>query len=208
MRNQKAKRNLEDTYLIVGFGNPGKEYHNTRHNLGFKAVDLFCSQLGLHLSDRRFQALSSSTNYHGKKIIVASPQTFMNLSGVSVKHLLDYYTTEVKNLLVVHDDLDLDVGRLKIVRGGGAGGHHGVESVIIHLKTNEFNRIRIGIGRPRYNEPIEDFVLSPPYDDQKNPIKDILYSAVEAIKLFIMDGVESAMSKFNSLTTQEKEVEG
>ena len=105
--------------------------------------------------------------------------------------------------MVIHDDLDLDVGRLKIVRGGGAGGHHGVESVIIHLKTNEFNRIRIGIGRPRYNEPIEDFVLSPPYEDQKKPVKDMLYSAVEAIKLFIMDGVESAMVKFNSLTTQE-----
>ena len=122
MRNQKAKRNLEDTYLIVGFGNPGKGYQNTRHNLGFKAVDLFCSQLGLHLSDRRFQALSSSTNYHGKKIVVACPQTFMNLSGLSVKYLFDYYTPEVRNLMVIHDDLDLDVGRLKIVRGGGAGG--------------------------------------------------------------------------------------
>jgi PTH1 family peptidyl-tRNA hydrolase len=208
VRNQKAKRNLEGTYLIVGFGNPGKGYHNTRHNLGFKAVDLFCSQFGLCLSDRRFQALSSSTNYHGKKIIVACPQTFMNRSGLSVKYLFDYYTPELRNLMVVHDDLDLDVGRLKIVSGGGAGGHHGVESVIIHLKTNEFNRIRIGIGRPRYNETIEDFVLSPPYDDQKKPIKDILYSAVEAIELFIMDGVESAMSKFNSLTIQEKEVEG
>ncbi|MBE9521988.1 MAG: aminoacyl-tRNA hydrolase [Proteobacteria bacterium] len=207
MRNQKAKRNLEDTYLIVGFGNPGKGYQNTRHNLGFKAVDLFCSQLGLHLSDRRFQALSSSTNYHGKKIVVACPQTFMNLSGLSVKYLFDYYTPEVRNLMVIHDDLDLDVGRLKIVHGGGAGGHHGVESVVFHLMTNEFNRIRIGVGRPRYDEPIEDFVLSPPYEDQKKPIKDILYSVVEAIELFIMNGVESAMNKFNSLTMREKEVE-
>jgi PTH1 family peptidyl-tRNA hydrolase len=207
VRKKEAKRNPEDIYLIVGFGNPGKGYHNTRHNLGFRAVDLLCLQLGLHLSNRRFQALSSSTTYHGKKIVVACPQTFMNRSGLAVRHLFDYYKSEARDLIVVHDDLDLDVGRLRIARGGGAGGHHGVESVIFHLKTNEFNRIKIGIGRPRYNEPIEDFVLNPPYEDQKKPIEDILHSAVEALKLSITDGVESAMNMFNSLGMWNKEVE-
>lgn len=206
VRNQKAKRNLEDTYLIVGFGNPGKGYHNTRHNLGFKAVDLFCSQLGLHLSDRRFQALSSSTNYHGKKIVVACPQTFMNLSGLSVKYMFDYYTPEVRNLMVIHDDLDLDVGRLKIVRGGGAGGHHGVESVIYHLGTNGFTRVKIGIGRPTNNEPVEDFVLNPPNHDQQQTIKDVLHLVRDAIESFILDGLEAAMNKFNSVRTKKEGV--
>jgi len=194
--------------LIVGLGNPGIRYTSSRHNLGFKAVDLLCTELGLHLSDRRFQALSASTNYHDEKIVLACPQTFMNRSGLAVKHLAEYYEPEIRNLMVVHDDIDLDVGRIRIVRGGGAGGHHGVESVISHLATNGFNRIKIGIGRPRYNEPIEDFVLNPPYDDEQKTIKDTLRVVTGAIRSFIVDGMEVAMSNFNSLTVRKREVEG
>ena len=109
--------------------------------------------------------------------------------------------------MVIHDDLDLDVGRLKVVRGGGAGGHHGVESTFSHLKTNGFNRIKIGIGRPRHGESIEDFVLSPPYEDQKEPIKDTLHTVVEAIELFVIRDIESAMNTFNAPGIRNKEVE-
>ncbi|UCH08960.1 MAG: aminoacyl-tRNA hydrolase [Deltaproteobacteria bacterium] len=194
--------------MIVGFGNPGKRYRDTRHNLGFKAVDLFCAKLGLHLSDRRFQALSARTTYHDKRLVVSCPQTFMNRSGLAVKQLVEYYRPETKDIMVIHDDLDLDVGRMKIVRGGGAGGHHGLESVFFHLKITEFNRIKIGIGRPRHGESIEDFVLSPPYEDQKEQIKDILHTVVEAIELFVMRDVESVMNTFNSPGMRKKEVEG
>jgi PTH1 family peptidyl-tRNA hydrolase len=131
----------------------------------------------------------------------------MNRSGLAIKYLVEYHKPETRNIMVVHDDIDLDVGSIKIARGGGAGGHHGVESVIYHLGTNGFNRIKIGIGRPRYNEPIEDFVLSPVYDDQQKTIKDVLHVAVEAIESFILDGVEVAMNKFNSLTMRKEEVE-
>jgi PTH1 family peptidyl-tRNA hydrolase len=131
----------------------------------------------------------------------------MNRSGLAVKQLVEYYRPETKNVMVIHDDLDLDVGRMKIVRGGGAGGHHGVESVVFHLEITEFNRIKIGIGRPRHGESIEDFVLSPPYEDQKESIKDILHTVVEAIELFVMQNVESAMNTFNSLGMRKKEVE-
>ncbi len=131
----------------------------------------------------------------------------MNRSGLAVRYLVEYYRPEIRNLMVIHDDLDLQVGRLKIVHGGGAGGHHGVESVIFHLNTNEFNRIKIGIGRPRHNEPIEDFVLSPPYEDQEKSINDVLHVVGDAIELFVLDGVESAMNKFNSLAAGKKEVE-
>ncbi len=193
--------------MIVGLGNPGTEYKDNRHNLGFRAVDLLCAELALHFSDQRFHALSTSTDYHDKKIILACPQTFMNRSGLAVKHLVEYYKLEIRNMMVVHDDIDLDVGRMKIVRGGGAAGHHGIESVIYHLGTDGFNRIKIGIGRPRYNEPIEDFVLSPLYDDQQKTIKEVLHVAIEALKSFILDGVEAAMNNFNSLMVGEKGVE-
>lgn len=130
----------------------------------------------------------------------------MNRSGLAVKHLVEYYKPEVTNIMVVHDDIDLDVGRIKISRGGGAAGHHGVESVIHHLGTEGFNRVRIGIGRPRYGEPIKDFVLNPPYDDQKRTIKEVLHVVTEAIESFVFEGVESAMNKFNFLTIREEDI--
>jgi PTH1 family peptidyl-tRNA hydrolase len=182
-------------------------YKSSRHNLGFKAVDLFCTKLGLHLSDQHFQALSTITNYHNRKTVLACSQTFMNKSGLAVKCLVEYYKPEIRNIMVVHDDIDLDVGHIKIVRGRGAGGHHGVESVIYYLGTNGFNRTKIGIGRPRYNESIENFVLNPVYEDQQKTINDVLHLAIEAIESFILDGVEMAMNRFNSLTIKGKEVE-
>lgn len=131
----------------------------------------------------------------------------MNRSGLAVYYLVKHYRPALKNVLVVHDDVDLDVGRIKIVRRGGAGGHRGVESVIYYLESNGFNRIKIGLGRPRYNEPIEDFVLSPIYDDQQSEIKDVLHLVTKAIESFILDGVESAMNNFNSLIIGKNEVE-
>ena len=128
------------------------------------------------------------------------PITFMNRSGIAVNCLADHYELEMKNLMVVHDDIDLSVGRIKIANGGGAGGHHGVESLINHLGTNGFCRTKIGIGRPRYNEPIEDFVLSPVYEDEQEKIKAVLHVTIEAIESFILENAEYAMNKFNSLT--------
>ena len=193
--------------MIIGLGNPGTAYKDSRHNLGFKTVDLLCNQLGLRLSDQRFKTLSTSTNYHNKKILLACPQTLMNRSGIAVKDLVEHYRPNIKDIMVIHDDIDLDVGRIKIVSGGGAGGHHGIESVAYHLGTNEFCRTKIGIGRPRYNEAIEDFVLTPFYDDQQTTIKEVLHLAVKAIESFVLYGVEAVMDTFNSLTTRKKEGE-
>jgi len=131
----------------------------------------------------------------------------MNRSGVAVKQLVEYYRPETGNVLLIHDDLDLDVGRMKVVRGGGTGGHHGLDSVFVHLKMTEFNRIKIGIGRPRHGESIEDFVLNPPYEDQREQIDNILHTAAEAIELFVLQDVESAMNTFNSVGVRKKEVE-
>jgi len=131
----------------------------------------------------------------------------MNRSGIAVKYWVEYYRPEIRNVMVIHDDIDLDVGRIKIACGGGAGGHHGIESVAYHLGTNGFSRTKIGIGRPRYNEAIEDFVLNPFYDDQQTTIKETLQVAVKSIESFVLYGVEAAMNTFNSLTTRKKEVE-
>jgi len=123
----------------------------------------------------------------------------MNRSGIAVKRLADHFEPEIKNIMVVHDDIDLGVGRIKIVNGGGSGGHNGVESVIHHLETNEFCRAKIGIGRPRHNEPIEGFVLKPVYEEDRESSKKILNVTIEAIKSFILDGTEFAMNKFNAI---------
>ena len=131
----------------------------------------------------------------------------MNRSGIAVKHLVEHYRPDIRDIMVIHDDIDLDVGRIKIACGGGAGGHHGIESVVYHLGTNEFNRTKIGIGRPRHNEAIKDFVLNPFYDDQQATIKEALHIAVKAIGSFVINGVEAAMNTFNSLTTRKKEGE-
>ena len=192
----------------MGLGNPGKEYQDSRHSLGFKAIEFFCREVGLHLSCQSFQALSTSSFYRDKKVVLACPQTFMNRSGLAVKRLSEYYKPDIANIMVIHDDIDLEVGRMRVVRGGGAGGHHGVESVIYHLETGGFTRTKLGIGRPRYREPIEEFVLKPPYEDQQEIIEGALHSARDAIGSFILDGVESTMNRFNSLRISvEKEVE-
>lgn len=128
----------------------------------------------------------------------------MNRSGRAVKELMDYHRLEVTDIMVVHDDIDLDLGRIRIVKGGGAGGHHGVESVIYYLGTQAFNRTKIGIGRPRFDQPIEDFVLSPLYEDQRKVMEEVLHVVVGAIELFVLEGVEAAMNKFNSPAIGEK----
>jgi len=131
----------------------------------------------------------------------------MNRSGLAVRYLVEYHRPKLSNVLVVHDDIDVDVGRIKSVRAGGAGGHRGVESIISHLGTNRFNRIKIGIGRPLDNESIDEFVLSPPDRRQRETIEEVLGIVVKAIETFILDGVEVAMNSYNSVIIAEKEGE-
>lgn len=199
MRTKEEKRDRKDIYLIVGLGNPGVKYENSRHNLGFKVINKFCKEYNLKLSGKRFQSLSAKTDYHANGVILACPQTFMNNSGLAVSSLIKYYKVEMENLMIVHDDLDLDTGRIKVVRSGGAGGHRGVGSIIYHLKDKDFTRTKIGIGRPRYMEAIEDFVLKPFYEDQKKTMEEVVNVTIKAIKSFILYGVESTMNNFNSV---------
>jgi PTH1 family peptidyl-tRNA hydrolase len=184
--------------LIVGLGNPGREYETTRHNAGFQVVDLWCRDLGLSLSSsRRFRAKTIRVDFRGNATILICPLTFMNLSGESVRACASYYALETSNILVVHDELDLPLGRIKVVRNGGAGGHKGVSSIIRHLGSTEFCRVKVGIGRPRYGEGVEDYVLAPFYADERGLAEDVLRLAVNACELFVLEGVGLAMNRIN-----------
>lgn len=191
--------------LIVGLGNPGPGYETSRHNIGFKVVDLWCKDLGLSLNSRRFRAKTTRAAFRGNNIILLCPLTFMNLSGESVRACADYYTLETNRTLVIHDDLDIPLGRIKVVKDGGAGGHKGVASIIDHLESTQFPRVKVGIGRPRYEETVEDYVLSPFYADEEGFAERAIRVAVNACELFVLEGVESAMNQINCQNLVNKE---
>jgi PTH1 family peptidyl-tRNA hydrolase len=187
-------------YLVVGLGNPGKEYELTRHNIGFMVIDRLSKDLNIAVSKDQCNALigQGATNSH--KIILAKPQTFMNLSGQSVSDLLSWYKIELKRLIVICDDLDLDAGQLRIRPKGNSGGHKGVDSVIDRLGTTEFARVRIGIGKPDQiieGENGSDYVLSKIPKSEQEAIDKALLSAAEAVPLIITEGLEAAMNKYN-----------
>ncbi len=183
--------------LIAGLGNPGQRYRNTRHNIGFQVIDLFSKKLGVRLTGRRFQSRNARVRFGEKEIILLCPTPFMNQNGKSIKACAVYYHLKTEKILIVHDDIDLPIGRVKVVKQGSAGGHKGVQSVIDHFGSNHFPRVKIGIGRPRHGETIEDYVLSPFYEDQKEIKERVIQLAVSACQLFVSDGVESAMNQIN-----------
>jgi PTH1 family peptidyl-tRNA hydrolase len=192
-------------YLIVGLGNPGSAYKNTRHNTGFRVIDLWSQSLGVRLINGRFQSGEIRTEFRGQEIILLKPAGFMNLSGKSVKSCADAFDLGARRVLVIHDDLDLPVGRIKVVRSGGAGGHKGVLSIIEHLGSNEFPRIKIGIGRPESGESAEDYVLNPFYHHQLEILENVLHIAVRACELLVSEGVEWAMNHINCQNLGDKE---
>jgi PTH1 family peptidyl-tRNA hydrolase len=186
-------------YLIVGLGNPGVKYRNTRHNVGFRVIDLWAKSLGVRLSGRRFGSRNTRTTFQDKPVMLLRPLTYMNESGKSIRECVDYFDLRAEDILVIHDDIDLPLGKIRVVRNGGAGGHKGILSVVHHLGTREFPRLKIGVGRPRNDgESIEDYVLSSFYPDEKEIIQEVLQLAIRACEVFIAHGIDSAMNEINS----------
>ncbi len=192
--------------LIVGLGNPGAKYKSTRHNIGFMAVDYLAEANGIRFTKDTFKSQWGSAVILGRELILAKPVTFMNLSGVAVRSLSDYFHIEPKDIVVIYDDIDLEFGILRIRAKGGSGGHKGMESIIEHLGTKDFPRIRLGIGRPemqgqgsRVKGQVEvaDYVLSNFKPDEKDVLKQMLDRTNEAVDVILKDGVEKAMNKFN-----------
>jgi PTH1 family peptidyl-tRNA hydrolase len=162
--------------------------------------------LGVELKGRRFQSKNVLTEFRHKKVLLLCPQTFMNQSGISLRAGVEYFQIDPTSMLVIHDDLDLPVGRIKAARNGGAGGHKGILSIIHHLGTSEFARLKIGIGRPCHQEVIEDFVLNPFYSEERETISQVIQAAVEAAECFLLQGIEATMSLTNHQGKEQAEV--
>ena len=193
--------------MVAGLGNPGSKYRNTRHNVGFRVIASWAQSLGVRLSGRRFRSRNTQTTFGDKKVILLRPLTYMNQSGKSIRACVDFFDLELEKILIVHDDMDLSLGKIKVVRNGGAGGHKGVLSIMDHLGTRGFPRLKIGIGRPaREEESVEDYVLSPFCRDEKETVEGVIQLAVEACGLFISTGIDSAMNVINRENLSSKEV--
>jgi PTH1 family peptidyl-tRNA hydrolase len=189
-------------YLIVGLGNPGREYKETRHNMGFMLVDRLAVRLDARGMKLQSKAIVITAQYEGQKLILAKPQTYMNLSGQSVQGLLRFYKLPIENLLVAHDDLDIPFGTIRMRPGGGAGGQKGVLSTIQQLGTQEFARLRLGIDRPPGRMDAADYVLQDFSRADLKALSEILDRAADAALTFVTEGLNPAMNKFNGSATE------
>ena len=192
--------------LIIGLGNPGPGYANNRHNVGFQCVDRMVRRHGPASSRIMHKAHVSSVQIGGTKVMLAKPLTFVNLSGQAVSSLLLWYHVGVSDLLVIHDDLDLPLGRIRLRQEGGSGGHKGVLSIIGALGTESFPRLRIGIGRPVHGDP-RDYVLSDFAPDELLVVESIYSRATAAVESFIVHGIAAAMNTFNAMCKSPDQVE-
>ncbi len=187
----------EDNYLIVGLGNPGLEYKHTRHNFGFMTIEHLAGRLNVTLKRMKFKAMIAETRLDGKLVVLAKPLTFMNDSGNSVGPLTRYFKVPLGNLLVMHDDLDLPLGSVRLRPQGGSSGQRGMASIINRLGTQEFPRMRLGIGRPPGQLDPVDYVLQPFQAQEVELKKMVLDQAADAAETFIRAGIEAAMNKYN-----------
>ncbi len=196
---------MGDTVLIVGLGNPGPKYAGNRHNAGFQCLEHLAGKHGLRFSFYRFRASLAEGTICGRRVLLARPLTYMNDSGQAVRPLVRHYEVAAGDLLVVYDDMDLPLGKLRLRARGSSGGHRGLESVVSHLGTNEIPRLRLGIGRPPYGDPV-DYVLADWRADEE-PVMEAAYErAVEAIECYLSEGIVAAMNRFN--TNGDLEPEG
>ena len=192
-------------FLVVGLGNPGKEYELTRHNIGFLVLDSLANQTGVEINRTGFKGFYNDVIFSDKKLMLFKPQTFMNLSGNAVKEIKNFYKIENQKIIVVHDEIDIELGTLKIKEGGGSAGHNGIKSIIENLNDNSFKRIRVGIGKPGNQNLVSSHVLSKFSSDEKKIVKQLIENTVDAIKEIIKNGIENAMNKYNKKTSATKE---
>ena len=183
--------------IIVGLGNPTDKYAGTRHNVGFSVIYNISDTYGIAVDAKKHKALIGRGIIEGEKVILAMPQTFMNLSGESVRELMDYYKCDETDLIVIYDDISLDVGKLRIRKKGSAGGHNGIKNIIAHLGTQEFARIKVGVGEKPSRMDLADYVLGRFSADEQPVIREAAQLATQAVATIIADGPDVAMNKFN-----------
>lgn len=186
-------------YLAIGLGNPGKEFQNTRHNIGFEVIEELSKRFKASLSfKQRLKSIIGKIELESKEVLLAKPQTFMNRSGEGLNEITKKYKVPLNKIIVIHDDLDLDVGRIKIKTGGSSGGHNGLESIINLIGSKDFGRIKIGIGKPSKASQGAEYVLSKIPKSQKLELSNSITNAADAVETIILYGFPEAMNKFNS----------
>ena len=184
-------------YIIVGLGNPENEYSNTRHNMGFDTINKIAKQYNIEISKKNFKGLYGTGIIEGEKVVLLKPQTYMNLSGESVKEILKFYKLDTSNLIIIYDDIDIEKGIIKLRKTGGAGTHNGMKSVIEEIGTEKFPRVRIGIGKPEYKEDMINYVLGKISEEDKKILEKSTDLAKDAVSEIIRNGIDIAMNLFN-----------
>ncbi|AGX41183.1 aminoacyl-tRNA hydrolase [Clostridium saccharobutylicum] len=182
-------------FLIVGLGNPGSEYENTRHNIGFKVVDNIAKEYNIEINRQKFKGIYGEGFIDGEKVILLKPTTYMNLSGESIREVVDFYKLTNEQVLVIYDDISLDVGRLRIREKGSAGGHNGIKSIISHLGTDVFPRIKVGVGQP--NVDLVNYVLGKFTKEEMLVLNESIDASTKASRDIIKNDVKTAMNQFN-----------
>ena len=185
-------------FIIVGLGNPTSEYEGTRHNVGFAVIDAIADKYNISVTERKHRAFCGKGIIAGQKVLLVKPQTYMNLSGESVRSALDFYKVDPETeILVIYDDVSLGVGQLRIRKKGSAGGHNGIKNVIAHLGTSVFLRIKVGVGEKPKEYDLADYVLGHFSKEDKEIMKDGYKDAAEAVEMILMGDIEAAMNQFN-----------
>lgn len=188
---------LEDMFVVAGLGNPGTKYANTRHNVGFDTINLLSDKYGIKVSKIKYKALVGDGTIKGEKVLLAKPQTYMNLSGESLREIMEWYKIPASRLIVIYDDVDLPLGKVRIRPKGSSGSHNGMKSVIYQLQTDEFPRIRIGIDKAPEGWELADYVLSRFNADERIVVNNSIIKAAEAAAAIIASGVDTAMNIYN-----------
>ena len=183
-------------YLVIGLGNPGKRYESTRHNIGFMVVEKLAAGWKIELKQKSFKALWGKGTIAGNNILLAKPQTFMNLSGTAVRQLQSFFKMDISNLIVIHDDLDLPFGSVRLKAGGGTAGHKGLASIESNLGTSDFIRVRLGIGKPVDKSRIEGYVLEPFRKEEQVVLPEVLEWAADASAEIVLNGLQKAVGKY------------
>ncbi|WPL38445.1 aminoacyl-tRNA hydrolase [Malacoplasma iowae] len=186
-----------DKYLVVGLGNPGFQYENTKHNVGFNVIDSLCKKINISLLTSKFNGVFSKANLYNKEVYICKPQTYMNLSGEFVSKFVNFYKIPIENVLVIYDDLDSEIGKIKLKIKGSSGGQNGIKNIINLLGTESIKRIKIGISRPERNISISGYVLSKFNNEDKTKVEKSIDKASDAILFYLENDFTQAMNKFN-----------
>lgn len=191
-------------YIIAGLGNPGRRYEGTRHNMGFMAVDILAEKLGIKVNKIKFKALVGEGIIADQKVLLLKPQTYMNLSGESVREALAYYKVDPANLIVIYDDIDIPAGTMRIRRKGSAGTHNGMRDILYHIQTEDFPRIRVGIGAA-HGDDLIDYVTGKVGEGEMKVLYDALKQAADGAACIVEKGIEKAMNEYNVRPKKKKE---